>query len=63
MKTKIKEYRAKTDITQEQLAEKVGVTRMTIVHLEKGRYNPSLKLAYKIAKELNAKMDELYIFE
>jgi putative transcriptional regulator len=63
MKTKIKEYRAKTDITQEQLAEKVGVTRMTIVHLEKCRYNPSLKLAYKIAKELNAKMDELYIFE
>lgn len=50
MKTRIKEFRAKYDMTQEELAKKVGVRRETIVFLEKGKYNPSLKLAYKVAK-------------
>ncbi len=63
MKTKIKEFRARYDLTQEDLAKKVGVRRETIVFLEKGKYNPSLKLAYDIAKALNSKIDELFIFD
>jgi putative transcriptional regulator len=63
MRTRIKEFRARYNLTQEQLAKKVGVRRETIVFLEKGKYNPSLKLAYKIAKVLNAKIEELFIFE
>lgn len=62
MVTKIKEYRAKNDLTQEALAGMVGVRRETIVHLENGRYNPSLKLAHDIAQALNASIDELFIF-
>ncbi|MCD6215668.1 MAG: helix-turn-helix transcriptional regulator [Candidatus Aenigmarchaeota archaeon] len=63
MKTKIKELRTKYDMTQEELAKKVGVRRETIVFLEKGKYNPSLKLAYKVAKILNTKIEELFIFD
>jgi putative transcriptional regulator len=63
MKTKIKEYRARQNLTQEELAEKVGVRRETIVFLEQGKYNPSLQLAYNVSKVLNAKIDELFIFE
>ena len=63
MKTKIKELRAKYNLTQEKLAEKVGVRRETIIFLEKGKYNPSLKLAHGIAKVLKTTIDELFIFE
>ncbi|MBW2982749.1 helix-turn-helix transcriptional regulator [Candidatus Woesearchaeota archaeon] len=63
MKTRIKEYRAKHDLTQEDLADKVGVRRETIVFLEKGKYNPSLKLAHDVAEALNARIDDLFIFE
>ena len=63
MKTRIKEYRARYDMTQEELAKKVGVRRETIVFLEKGKYNPSLKLAYKVAKALNTTIQELFIFD
>lgn len=63
MKTRIKEFRAKHGLTQEDLANKVGVRRETIVFLEKGKYNPSLKLAYDIAKALKTKIDELFIFQ
>lgn len=63
MKNRIKELRARYDLTQEQLADKVGVTRMTIVFLEKGKYNPSIKLAYKIAVALKTTIDDLFIFE
>lgn len=63
MKTRIKEFRARYDLTQEELAKKVGVRRETIVFLEKGKYNPSLKLAYDIAKALKTTIDELFIFE
>ena len=48
--TKIKEYRAKLNMTQEDLAKQVGVRRETINHLEKGKYNPSLQLAHDIAR-------------
>jgi putative transcriptional regulator len=63
MRTRIKEYRAKYDFTQEELANRVSVRRETIVFLEKGKYNPSLKLAHDIAVALNAKIDDLFIFE
>ncbi|NOQ38252.1 helix-turn-helix domain-containing protein [archaeon] len=63
MKTKIKELRARHDLTQEELASKVGVRRETIVFLEKGKYNPSLKLAHDIAKVLKIRIDELFIFD
>jgi putative transcriptional regulator len=63
MKTKIKEFREKFSITQETLAEKVDVTRQTILFLEKGKYNPSLRLAYKIARLFNAKIEDVFSFE
>jgi len=63
MKTRIKELRARYDLTQEDLAKKVGVRRETIVFLEKGKYNPSLKLAHDVAKALNTTIEELFIFE
>ncbi len=63
MRTRIKELRARYDMTQEELAKWVGVRRETIVFLEKGKYNPSLKLAHDIAKILNSKIEEVFIFE
>jgi len=63
MRTRIKEFRARYNLTQEELAKKAGVRRETIVFLEKGKYNPSLKLAYKIAKVLNTTIEELFIFD
>lgn len=63
MKTRIKELRARYDMTQEDLAIRVGVRRETIGFLEKGKYNPSLKLAYKVARCLQTSIDELFIFE
>jgi putative transcriptional regulator len=63
MITHIKKFRTRKGITQDELAKKVGVRRETIVFLEKGRYNPSLGLAYSIAKELGAGIDELFVFE
>ncbi len=63
MKTRIKEYRAKYGLTQAQLAEKVGVRRETIVFLEKGKYNPSLKLAHTISKVLNTSIEDIFIFD
>ncbi|MBD3193350.1 MAG: helix-turn-helix domain-containing protein [Candidatus Heimdallarchaeota archaeon] len=63
MKTKMKELRAKYDLTQAELAEKVGVRRETIVFLEQGKYNPSLILAYKVAKVFERSIEEVFIFE
>lgn len=63
MKTRIKELRARFGLTQEQLANKVDVRRETIVFLEKGNYNPSLKLAAKVARILNSTIEEIFIFE
>ena len=63
MKTKIAFYRKKLNITQEELAEAVGVTRQTILVLEQGKYNPSLRLAYKISRALNAKVEDIFSFE
>ena len=63
MRSKIKELRARHNLTQQELAEKVDATRMTIVFLEKGTYNPSLKLAYKVAHALDTTINELFIFD
>jgi putative transcriptional regulator len=63
MKTRIKELRARYDLTQEDLAKKIGVRRETILFIEKGKYNPSLKLAHDIAKALQTTIDELFMFE
>ena len=63
VRTRIKELRARYDLTQDELAKKVGVRRETILFIEKGNYNPSLKLAHDIAKALQTTIDDLFIFE
>ena len=63
IKTRIKEYRARYDMSQEDLAKKVGVRRETIGFLEKGKYNPSLVLAWRIAKLSNSTIEELFMVE
>lgn len=61
--TKIKEYRQRAGIRQDELGEMVGVRRETIVRLEKGLYNPSLKLAMDIARVFGVHVEELFSFE
>ena len=62
MKTRIKELRAKHGLTQDELARRVGVRRETIVFLEQGKYNPSLRLARDVAKEFKLKIEDVFIF-
>jgi putative transcriptional regulator len=62
-KTRIKELRARYDLTQDDLAKSVGVRRETILYLEKGKYNPSLLLAHQIAQNLKTTIDHLFVFE
>jgi putative transcriptional regulator len=62
MQTRIKEYRTGLNLTQDDLAKAVGVRRETIVFLEQGKYNPSLKLAHDVAQALKVKIDDLFIF-
>ncbi len=59
----LKTYRLLKNLTQEQLAEKVGVRRETIMRLEKAQYNPSLKLAIDISRAVEAPIEELFIFK
>ncbi len=63
LKTRIKEFRAKYNLTQKELADLVNVRRETIVHLENGKYNPSLKLAMDIARVMNTSVEKLFTFE
>lgn len=63
MKNKIKQLRENFNLTQQDLAEKVDVSRQTIISLENGKYNPSILLAYKIAKTFNLFIEEIFIFE
>jgi len=63
MKTRMPELRARHDLTQQDLARKVGVSRETIVHIERGRYNPSLLLAYRIGRALESGIEDVFIFE
>ena len=59
----LRELRKEKELTQEQLAEKVGVRRETIMRLEKAQYNPSLKLAIDISRVLNAPIEDIFIFK
>lgn len=63
MKNKIKEKRTELGLTQEELAKKAGVRRETIIFLEQGKYNPSLRLAHDVAKALKTTIDRLFIFD
>ncbi len=60
MNNRIKELRARYGLTQEELARIVGVRRETIVFLEKGKYNPSLKLAYDVSRALKSTIEEVF---
>lgn len=59
----LKKYRQAAALTQDELAQRVGVRRETIIRLEAGKYNPSLKLALDIAKVVNAPIEALFVFE
>lgn len=63
MKNNIKVYRAMHDLTQESLAEKVGVTRQTIHAIEKGKYDPSLELAFKLSRLFGAQIEDIFLYE
>ncbi|MGV8151526.1 MAG: helix-turn-helix transcriptional regulator [Candidatus Nanoarchaeia archaeon] len=64
MKTKIEFFRKKLNITQQELASEVEVSRQTIISLEQGRYNPSLELAHRITKALGKKsIEEVFLLE
>jgi putative transcriptional regulator len=63
MTNRIRELRAKFNITQDELAQKVGIRRETIVFLEKNKYNPSLKLAHDIAVFFKTTIEEVFLFE
>ncbi|NLD19680.1 MAG: helix-turn-helix transcriptional regulator [Clostridiales bacterium] len=63
IKNRIREYRAKYDMKQEELANRVGVRRETIGNLEKGKYNPSLVLAWNIAKVFNIAIEDIFTVE
>lgn len=63
MKNNIKEYRLAHNFSQDLLAEQLGVSRQTIISLEKGRYNPSITLAFKLARLFNCQIEEIFIYE
>lgn len=63
MRNKLKVYRAMHDLTQEALAEQLGVTRQTVISIEKGKYDPSLDLAFKIARLFKVKIEDVFDFE
>jgi putative transcriptional regulator len=60
MKNKIKVFRAMHDLTQEDLAEAIGVTRQTILAIEKGKYVPSLDLAFRISRHFHVNIEEVF---
>lgn len=63
MKNRIQELRKEQDMTQQGLAEKLGVSRQTIISLESGKYNPSISLAYKLAKIFGLTIEDVFIFD
>lgn len=62
MENRLKDLREKFNLTQEELASKVGVSRQTIISLERGRYSPSLILAFKLARVFSLTIEEVFIF-
>lgn len=63
MKNKIKVFRAMHDLTQEDLAQEVGVTRQTILAIEKGKYDPSLDLAFKLSRRFSVQIEDIFSFD
>ncbi|MBC7094927.1 helix-turn-helix transcriptional regulator [Thermococcus sp.] len=63
MRNRLRELREAKGLTQEELAKALGVTRQTIIAIEKGKYNPSLELAFKIAKFFKVKIEDIFIYE
>jgi putative transcriptional regulator len=63
MKNKLKVFRAMHDLTQDELAKKLGVTRQTIVSIEIGKYDPSIGLAFKIANLFNVQIEDVFEYE
>jgi putative transcriptional regulator len=63
MKNRIKVYRAMRNLTQEALADQLGVTRQTILAIEKGKYDPSLELAFRISRLFGVSIDKMFFFE
>ena len=63
MNNRIKELRKQQNVTQEDLANAVGVTRQTIISIENGKYTASLQLAFKIAKYFNTAIERIFVFE
>jgi putative transcriptional regulator len=63
VQTKLKVYRAMHNLTQEDLAKAIGVTRQTVIAMEKGQYNPSLQLAFKIAHYFKVKIEDVFFYD
>jgi putative transcriptional regulator len=63
VQTKLKVYRAMHNLTQEDLANAIGVTRQTVIAMEKGKYNPSLDLAFKIAQYFKVKIEDIFSYD
>jgi putative transcriptional regulator len=63
MKNRLRELREAKGLTQEELAKALGVTRQTIIAIEKGKYDPSLRLAFKIARFFGVKIEDIFIYE
>jgi putative transcriptional regulator len=63
MKNNIKVFRAMHNLTQEALANELGVTRQTILAIEKGKYDPSIDLAFKIARFFHVSIEDLFLYE
>jgi len=63
LKNRLEEYRKQNNEKQEDLANLVGVSRQTIISIEKGKYNPSILLAFKIANHFNKLIEEIFIYE
>jgi len=62
MENRLEKYRSKKDWTQQELADRVGVSRQTIISLERGRYNPSILLAFRLAQEFGTSIEDLFIY-
>ena len=63
MRNRLREFRARYGMTQEDLARRVGVTRQTIIAIENGKYLPSLRLAFKLAKVFNVRVEDLFEYD
>ena len=63
LKNRLKIYRTMTNLTQDELAEKLGVTRQTVIAIEKERYDPSLELAFKMAKFFRVSIEDIFQYE